>query len=93
MHMFVLQDPLFVPQLMMHVGPAALADWILHVGGLATFSTLNTAGACGGSWAGGGDGSREGCKLVMDGLRMRKLGTIICPAKQIAASIEVRHLI
>ncbi len=40
-----LQDPLFVPQLMAHVGPAALADWMLHVGGLAAFSTLNAAGA------------------------------------------------
>jgi hypothetical protein len=40
----VLQDPLFVPQLMAHVGPAALADWMLHVGGLAAFSTFNAAG-------------------------------------------------
>lgn len=38
------QDPLFVPQLMGHVGPAALADWMLHVGGLAAFSTFNAAG-------------------------------------------------
>jgi hypothetical protein len=40
----VVHDPLFVPQLMAHVGPAALADWMVHVGGLAAFSTLNTAG-------------------------------------------------
>jgi hypothetical protein len=40
-----MQDPLFVPQLMAHVGPAALADWMLHVGGLAAFSTFNSAGA------------------------------------------------
>jgi hypothetical protein len=43
----LLQDPLFVPQLMVHVGPAALADWMLHVGGLAAFSTFNAAGAIG----------------------------------------------
>jgi len=29
---------------MAHVGPAALADWMLHVGGLAAFSTFNAAG-------------------------------------------------
>lgn len=34
-----------MPQLMAHVGPAALADWMLHVGGLAAFSTFNAAGA------------------------------------------------
>jgi hypothetical protein len=42
----IMQDPLFVPQLMAHVGPAALADWMLHVGGLAAFSTFNSAGVC-----------------------------------------------
>lgn len=47
-----MQDPLFVPQLMAHVGPAALADWMLHVGGLAAFSTFNSAGA-------GQDGDRH----------------------------------
>lgn len=31
-----------MPQLMAHVGPAALADWMVHVGGLAAFSTFNS---------------------------------------------------
>lgn len=34
-----------MPQLMAHVGPAALADWMAHVGGLAAYSALNAAAA------------------------------------------------
>ncbi|KAF8071129.1 sirt2 [Scenedesmus sp. PABB004] len=39
----VVQDPGFVPQLMAHVGPAALADWLLHVGALGGFTALDAA--------------------------------------------------
>lgn len=38
-------DPGFVPQLMMHVGPLALADWMLHVGALGAFTALNATAA------------------------------------------------
>ena len=38
-------DPAFVPQLVAHVGPAALADWLLHVGALGGYTALNAAAA------------------------------------------------
>lgn len=38
-------DPGFVPQLVAHVGPAALADWLLHVGALGGYSALHAAAA------------------------------------------------
>ena len=41
----IFQDPAFVPQLMMHVGPVALADWMMHVGALGAFSALNATAA------------------------------------------------
>ncbi|GAX73571.1 hypothetical protein CEUSTIGMA_g1022.t1 [Chlamydomonas eustigma] len=36
----MVQDPLSIPQLLAHVGPGPLADWIRHVAGLGAFSTL-----------------------------------------------------
>lgn len=41
----IIQDPAFVPQLMMHVGPVALADWMMHVGALGAFTALNVTAA------------------------------------------------
>eukprot|EP00775_Hariotina_reticulata_P005255 gene5255-5490_t len=38
-------DPAFVPQLVRHVGPAALADWMLHVGALGAYTALDRAAA------------------------------------------------
>jgi len=37
----MLHDPASVPQLLAHVGPAALADWVLHVGGLGAATALH----------------------------------------------------
>lgn len=39
------QDPLFVPALMGHVGPVALADWMSHVGNLGAYTALNATAA------------------------------------------------
>lgn len=41
----MVNDPGFVPQLVAHVGPAALADWMLHVGALGATEALNAAAA------------------------------------------------
>eukprot|EP00879_Flechtneria_rotunda_P025809 GHRR01027456.1.p1 GENE.GHRR01027456.1~~GHRR01027456.1.p1 ORF type:complete len:257 (+),score=91.59 GHRR01027456.1:84-854(+) len=37
----IIHDPGFVPQLMAHVGPVALGEWMLHVASLGTYSALN----------------------------------------------------
>lgn len=34
-------DPLMVPQILSRVGPAAMADWLLHLLGLAAFTFLH----------------------------------------------------
>lgn len=34
-------DPLFVPQILKHVGPAAFIDWFVHFVGLASYTALN----------------------------------------------------
>lgn len=34
-------DPLFVPQILGRVGPAAMADWLVHLAGLAAFTFLH----------------------------------------------------
>jgi hypothetical protein len=36
------RDPANIPRLMTHVGPGPLADWIVHVSGLALFSALHS---------------------------------------------------
>jgi lycopene cyclase CruP len=41
----MIADPAFVPQLVRHVGPAALADWMIHVGALGAYTALNAAAA------------------------------------------------
>ena len=39
--MQMLRDPLTVPQILARVGPAAIADWLLHLLGLAAYTFLN----------------------------------------------------
>lgn len=34
-------DPLMVPQILLRVGPAAMADWLLHLGSLAAYTFLD----------------------------------------------------
>jgi hypothetical protein len=41
----VVQEPLFVPKLMAHVGPLPLADWMSHVAALGTYAALHKAAA------------------------------------------------
>lgn len=37
------RDPLFVPQLMAHIGVGPLVDWMGHVAALGAYSALNAA--------------------------------------------------
>jgi lycopene cyclase CruP len=37
----MVSDPLMVPQILARVGPAAMADWMLHLLGLAAYSFLH----------------------------------------------------
>lgn len=37
----MLSDPLMVPQILARVGPAAMADWVLHLAGLMAFRFLH----------------------------------------------------
>jgi hypothetical protein len=37
-------DPLFVPEILKHVGPVAFADWFVHFVGLGSYTALNTLG-------------------------------------------------
>lgn len=37
----MIQDPLFVPQILLRVGPIAMLDWLLHLVGLAFYTFLN----------------------------------------------------
>jgi hypothetical protein len=60
------QDPLFVPQLMAHVGPVALADWLVHVGGLAAYSALHSTGRAGGGCQGCQPSGRSGCRALLE---------------------------
>lgn len=39
----MLGDPLFVPQILAHVGPGPLADWLLHFLALTLYTVLHTA--------------------------------------------------
>ena len=34
-------EPLMVPQILLRVGPAAMADWLLHLLGLAAYTFLD----------------------------------------------------
>lgn len=42
----MLTDPLFVPQILGRVGPAAMADWLVHLAGLAVFTFLDWVSEC-----------------------------------------------
>lgn len=39
------RDPLFVPQLLAHIGPGPLLDWLRHVAALGAYTLLHLAAA------------------------------------------------
>lgn len=41
-HLVCVQDPLFVPQILKHVGPVAFFDWCVHFVGLGWYTLLNS---------------------------------------------------
>ena len=51
----MVRDPGSIPQLIRHVGPVALAEWVAHMGALGAFTALHAAlgGALRGYAAGG----------------------------------------
>jgi hypothetical protein len=40
----MVNDPLFVPEILKHVGPVAFVDWFVHFVGLGSYTALNALG-------------------------------------------------
>ena len=40
----MVNDPLFVPEILKHVGPVAFVDWFVHFVGLGGYTVLNLLG-------------------------------------------------
>jgi hypothetical protein len=40
----MVNDPLFVPEILKHVGPVAFVDWFVHFVGLGAYTALNLLG-------------------------------------------------
>jgi hypothetical protein len=46
----MVSDPLMVPQILARVGPGAIADWMLHLLGLAAYTFLDWDAKVGPAW-------------------------------------------
>ncbi len=40
----MVKDPLFVPQILGHVGPVAIIDWVIHFIALGFYTVMNAIG-------------------------------------------------